>query len=217
MFRSVLILLCLSCLLCNSSAHAAKNEQVLKIPVKAAFEPSSALGMLLSEDSNFQAADTKIEKHSSGSYVVSFSVPKQEIKQGALATVLLLSESGEVALGDLVSLEQNALDPAIIALADCAEPEVSIEAVRAQFATLDSLVNLRVRQRDLLKDSISSELSGDLLAKLSQLERGFGLKLTEDLSSDLQPYELFERLSRLKTAIANHRANAERRAKSSPN
>lgn len=194
-------------------AHAASDDQLVRVTVNAAFEPSSSLGLIMSEESTTQKIKPRIEKHSSGLYVVSFPVSKKEIKAGSLATAMLISDSGEVAAGDLIALSPNMPDPAILALPECTLPPVSIEAVRAQYATLDSLVNLRLRQRDLLKNSINSELSGDLLAKLQQLERGFGLKLTQELSADLRPYELFDRLARLKTAIANHRANAERRAK----
>lgn len=207
------ILLCIPvfCGVCQ----AAAEEQSVRVTVNADFQPDSSLGLVISEDSALQKTKPRVEKHSSGLYVVTFSVARKEIKPGSLATAMLISNMGQVALGDLVSLQPNQPDPAVLALPECSLPPVSIEAVRSQFATLDSLVNLRLRQRDLLRNSIGTELSSETLSKLQQLERGFGLELARPLSAELKPHELFERLARLKTAIANHRANAERRKQES--
>ena len=120
---------------------------------------------------------------------------------------MIIAEDGNVAFADLAPAGMKGNAQQYLSLPDCPDPKVSINKLQSQSSVLESLVAVRSERRQVLKQTIADDLQGELLEKAVRLEKGFGLTTEEELSAELSPVRLIDRLSRLITAIKNHRAN----------
>ena len=70
---------------------------------------------------------------------------------------------------------------------------------------MQRLVEFRTARRKVLQDKLRVMLSGRLLERLRQLESNFGITRASQLSADIHPLELMDRLSRLNTAMRRYK------------
>ena len=162
-------------------------------------QDASAVGLILSEQGIKEIPQTRVEKsaNKSGSTVLIDGV---QLSKDETASALLLDNQGSLyvgqALGPQSPLHKSNKSP-------CPQTVVDNNKLSGDEALLQKLVDIRSERRKLLDASIQSKLSGELLQKLQKVESGLGLATKAELSSELEPLELLERLWKLNASIQN--------------
>lgn len=192
------------------AAYAAPTPD-MELIVEADFEPTQAVGLLITEKGSTPKEQAKFTKLENGKFLVSFPLSAAELKSSGTATAILYDTAGHSAYGEVREIAREGLRPAPIGMSECKEKGSIPTTLQGQLALLESLVGIRSQRREVLQEALKSEFSGDMLERLQRLEDGFGLKSASELSPSLAPYQLVERLSAIVASIKNVRANKARR------
>ncbi|MCB0309691.1 MAG: hypothetical protein KDD42_00565 [Bdellovibrionales bacterium] len=190
------------CAICAILPGSLSAEQV-EILVESTFEPHTAAGLLLSNAKSIQKPNPQVRKYDDSQYLVSFDYEPSELKGDTVATAMIVSSDGKVAFGDVTPILKAGFSPLVLNLPRCAHTETTKVTLQGQYALIESLVNIRSNRLKVLKQGIKKKMSGNLLTRLQNLERGFGLERIRPLSSELPVSELVDRLARLQVAIQN--------------
>jgi len=188
-------------------ARTATAQDSIEIDVNTAIHPTKALGLVLTEHGTEQRADPAIswKRANSDTVVVTVPLGRADRAAGTIISALVMDDSGAVAFGNNKPADLPELSSSIYSLPNCPGPKVS-PSLESQGSLLQSLLEVRTARRAKLQTQLNASLQGDLLARLTKLERGFGMIHAEPLSGNLPPRELEDRLARLVQAITNYRA-----------
>lgn len=178
------------------------EEQRITFEVKSSIEPSTAVGLIMNSDGIVQKPGAEITKESPGVLKVSFLIDSGDIKPNTFASAIVYSSEGDMALSSVRALQANA----ILEVPVCPPEPVVVQNVSNQIGLLQSLVSVRGARRENAKARVKELLSGDLLETIKKLEKGFGISFNSEISSDIHPLELIDRLTRVLHAIKNYRA-----------
>ena len=188
--------------LCPICARAA--DKPIKIQVDAMFEPTAAVGIVLTKNgiserpaSSFKRKDRGIE--------VTLNVAESELTEDATITAMVSGAAGERAYGEMLPLISYTPAESLVTCPDKPAKE-SLDA-----GSLEQLIDLRTRRRDIAKKQLAEVLSSDgLIDKLSNVEQLFGLSAPRPFSAELDPLELLERLSRINAAVESYRIGRQK-------
>ncbi len=184
--------------------------EVAHVVVPIDGEVQTAVGIILSQGETRQVRVATPKARDEHSVVVEVPYTDADKRSGALATALVSLSNGSVALADVVSLQGDYPDNSFTDLPLC-DANLQIPALsESQLGNLKRLVEIRSQRRAVLQTKMARLLQGSALEKLRKLERGFGTGTGIPLSPALFPFELVDRLSRLKQAITTYEANRKK-------
>ncbi|MBX7138898.1 MAG: hypothetical protein K1X83_13060 [Oligoflexia bacterium] len=179
------------------------EERVVKVLVDAAFEPTQSVGLVISKNSSTQKLKTSLDRIAEHLWSVSFKVSPADLSADHFASALVLSNAGEMAFGEVISLDTQSASSSFVSLPTCPGDSIDISKVANQFALVESLVGVRSERAKVLKEAITTELDEPTLLRFKKLEEGFGLERSAALSAELASTDLLDRLLRIKAAIDN--------------
>jgi hypothetical protein len=93
----------------------------------------------------------------------------------------------------------------IAAIPECPAEDPSRIAALNSPGILQQLVDVRNERMNIVRLKISRLMDQDFLAKLRKFEEAFGLERSSELSADLPPEELIDRLSRIQHAVRKYK------------
>ena len=184
-----------------SSEKPQPGDLVVQVNVATSFEPKEAVGLILSSSGVAERPSINLQKVKDGLLLVSFTYSKTDVKKDSFATAMVISANGDIAFGDVKALYGSSPKTSFYAIPQCPPDQNKVSIDRSKFGALETLVHYRTERRETYKKEIQEILSGPFLEKLKKLENGFGLTRGRPLSADLDPFELIDRLSRLKATV----------------
>lgn len=191
-----------------AAVAVAEDRARVVVPVDGEFD--SAIGIIVSETGTRQVRVAPPVRRDDRSVIVEIPYSDKDKKQGAMATALISLKDGSVALADMVSLQEDYPDNAFSELPLCDDSIPVPPLAESQLGNLKRLVEIRSQRRAVLQTKLATLMQGPSLEKLRKLERGFGTGAGAPIHTALLPYELIDRLSRLKQAITTYEANRKK-------
>ena len=198
-FVPIVAFLCL----CLGSTHSFAEERSISVLVDTDLEPTEASVLLLSAQCTIQKPTKLIGRNQLGQIQVTFSYDSKEVRPDTVASAIVRTAAGDVAFGFVKSLSEQTLDT--VSLPTCDASEGESPALESQVGLIRSLVQVRTARREIVQKKLAAVMAEDFLETMKKLERGFGLVYSSELSSELPPSELVDRLSRLLNAVTNYR------------
>ena len=214
--RRIFLSLMLCAALGPTASFAEKvHDKVVEIAVTMQADPKSALGILMSSSGNVQVPVKAIERVNDSTVVVSVPYDDSSAARDTMVTAMILSEDGTPFFGGVRPLFAPDSKESSLHIPNCAPEKISEAAMQGQLSLLESLVEVRSQRRGVAQVKVAQVLDGKFLSDLKKLEHGFGFNYSQELSSDLNPVELIDRLSRISEAvsIAKQSKPAEKAAK----
>jgi len=194
-------------LLCQPASAAPQTGKVLvRVKVESKPEPTKAVGLVLSAGETLQVEDTKIERVGDKLFDISFSVDASALSEDSVATAMAFNSNGDVVFANVTPALLSSTAAIIASIPDCQPEDPSLAIQFNHFGPLQQLVDVRIARVELLRSSISNELTPELLQRLTQLEAALGLSRPEPLSALLTPSELVDRLTRLDLALKKYKS-----------
>jgi hypothetical protein len=178
------------------------------VPVDA--EVQTAVGIIISQGETKQVRVANPKARDEHSVVVEVPYSDADRRAGGLATALVSLKNGSVALADVVSLQADFPDNSFKDIPLCDANLKMPVLSESQLGNLKRLGEIRSQRRAVLQTKMARLLQGTSLEKLRKLERGFGTGTGVPLSPALLPFELVDRLSRLKQAISTYETNRQK-------
>jgi hypothetical protein len=173
----------------------------------------SAKGIVFSSRSSFEVADTNVTKIGDKLYEISFAVPRSKIQPDSVASAIGTDENGgTVFAGVTPALSSEALD-LLSSIPECPGQDSSRAISTTSPGTLKQLVDVRAERMEIVRIKLRRAMDGNALAKLAKFEEAFGLHRSEELSPDLAPAELFDRLSRIQHALRKYQLHQPKRSR----
>lgn len=184
----------------------AKDQNMVNIEVEADFEAAQAVGILISETGIQQRLPATFTRVSPTKYRVSFDYRSKQITPTTLATALLILEDGKIVMSEPIPFfkySDESMRP-LPKLPACPPDPTTQTRLQGQEGNYQALINIRQERREIVRSKIGLYLTPERLKELAGLEEGFGLSRQHPLSIELDPYELLDRLTRLKIAIKSY-------------
>ena len=193
--------------LINSHAQALPITEPLTVNlrVEAKPEPKKAVGLVLSTGRTVEIPATTIEKIGEKLYLISFVVDRNIVRKDSVATAMAFDENGNVTFAN-VSPELLSESKSLISRIPECPPEDPSAAVKLdQQGPLQQLVDVRTERAEIARLKITRMLDEQFMSKLRRFEDAFGLDTSEELSANLPPEVLVDRLSRITHAVKKYR------------
>lgn len=198
-------------LVCIPLNSYAAEQQTAFVTVEAGFEPVSSVGLLISPDNPAQQIlGNQVEQTYAGVFTVSFPYDPEQTVYGTLATAMLLSAEGEFAFGNLTMLPPAGQQISNEPVPACPPPEGDAR-FHNSMSILSRLIKNRTERRNNRMEYLERVLDQDLLDKLVKLEKMFGLDGSGQLSTDMNPVELVDRLTRIHSALKTWAIHKQKR------
>jgi hypothetical protein len=185
--------------MCNV-ASAEPRELTFELTVP--FSPLSGLGVIMDVASTKTISNVSIKPVRDGVYQAKFTIPEDGVSKEALASVALFSSDGQMTFSTVQQIQSTLFQMPPV----CSKKDPVQLNTQNQIGVLQSLVSIRSARRDTAKAKITQQLNSNYVQRLNKLERGFGLPLLPDLSAEMAPADLIERLSRILNAVRNYRS-----------
>lgn len=205
-----LLSLSIAATIIGSGSAIAQNELpptlTARVQIESKTPLSQVVGLVISSDNATQIRDTRVTKIGSDVYEVVFPVSKTIVDETTVATALGVAQEDQIIFGSMTPNLVTDPSGGRFTIPECPAEEVSPLVSQSQMAPLKSLVDIRTARSDLAKMKVSRLMSDQLIIKLRKFEKAFGLGGASELSSDLPPTELVDRLSRLTFALKQFRA-----------
>ncbi|MFM1847664.1 MAG: hypothetical protein RL417_1138, partial [Pseudomonadota bacterium] len=141
-----LLLTVLGLPLCVPLAAGADSDQIA-VSVEAAFEPVSAVGLIINESTTLQKTNATFKRGKGNEVIVSFPFRSSETENGAMATAMVVAEDGMMAFGEMkpiASPEQRSLATEI---PDCPPEKIKTVGMESQLGLLQKLLDVRAARR----------------------------------------------------------------------
>ena len=175
--------------------------QVANVPVETSLEAGRALGLLISPSGTRQVTGVEVVKAEEGGVIVSVPYDDTQIAPGTMVSAMVVDDSGAFAFGAVRELSSSgSTAPEIL---PCPEEPVTLELAHA-LTSIQKLVEVRNKLVEVGKQRTVHLLQGDFLNKLRKLEKGFGLVQEPELSPDLDPFLLVDRLERILNVLKTY-------------
>lgn len=209
-----LVLVIAATLMC--AAPVLGQTKKVRVVVESSFEPASAVGLLISKNGTTERLDATFEKVAENRWAVSFPFRKEELEVDTTASAILVSSDNELAFGNVQRIGKENLSSALLSLPACKNETTLGSSVAGQFALVESLIGVRSERRTVWKQVLEQELDDDTINKLSQLEVRLGLDRPVAIGREMPPLVLLERLTRIRSAIKQLKAEKARRELAAP-
>lgn len=168
----------------------------------------STIGFLISSKGTIAKPKLALKKISDRAYLATIPLSKIELQNDTVVTAMAMLADGSIKFSEIKPAFMPALRSSYLNLASCPIKAKKRGSIRADVfydqPLLQNLVDIRQAQRELVMLRVEQALSGAILDKLIKLEAVFGFVYSEPLSAKLPAFELLQRLSNLKQAIANY-------------
>lgn len=191
--------------LCFSQALPLTEPLTVNVQVEAKPEPKRAIGLVLSAGRTFEVEETTIKKIGEKSYLISFIVDRNIVRRDSVATAMAFDENGKASFAnvspELLSDNKNLLSQ----IPECPAEDPSTLVDPDQKGPLEQLVKVRTERTELARAKINELLDSSFLDRLHRFEDAFGLDKSEELSGELDPEVLVDRLSRITHAVKKYR------------
>ncbi len=171
---------------------SASVAETVSIPLRDGYVPVSGYGLVITDEGIKLTSSSPVSIDSANNAVLSLNLP-----EGSKNFAGIISDVNQ----NVVSSPLKSTGKAVLPL--CKVQIDQSSAAGNQTALLQSLIQIRVEKRDLLKKRVLETLDPSLLEKLNKLEEAFGLAPDTPLTAELDPYTLSERLSLLAVVLGN--------------
>jgi hypothetical protein len=176
------------------------DGQKVQVEVDAQFEPASSIGLILSPETTIEKAVSSVKETALHTKIVTFPYSDADIGDNSVATALLVSPDGEIAVGNVrpLSFDEDSED---LMLPVCKEPAQAATLNMEQHGVLQTLIEYRTTRRKLTRLKVVRAMDDQELEKLNRIEERLGLARSEALTPDLNPVVLIDRLTRITEAL----------------
>jgi hypothetical protein len=190
---------------CHSQALPLTEPLTVNVRVEAKPEPKKAIGMVLSAGQTVEIPDTTIKKVGEKVYLISFVVDRNMVRKDSVATAMAFDENGTVSFANVTPELLSDGKTGVSRIPECPAEDPSAIVKPDQQGPLQQLVDVRTERAELARLKISRMLDESFLTKLHRFEDAFGLDKSEELSANLAPEALVDRLSRITHAVKKYR------------
>ena len=166
----------------------------------------SAVGIVFSARSSFEVTDTTVTKIGDKLYEVTFSVPRSKIQPDTVASAIGTNEEGGSLFASVTPALMSEARDLLASVPECPGQDSSRAVTTTTPGTLKQLVDVRAERMDIVRLKIKRSIDATVLAKLTKFEEAFGLSRASELSADLPPAELIDRLSRIQHALRRYQS-----------
>jgi hypothetical protein len=189
-------------------------EKTLRIPLNTKTEPKSVAVLFLSLDKAVQRQPSKVERINPDTIVASVTFTENEFSKDALVSAIAVSDKGEIVSSELHPLLAPDGPDAEASTPKCPPERFNEAAIQAQTSLIESIIETRLERRRLAQLRVAQVMNDEFVGKLRKMEGRFGLLYQKELSPDLPPVELIDRLSRILAVIEamNSRKSQDRSA-----
>lgn len=210
LLRRLLTATCIAVSACSSiEAHAQAlpitEPLLVNVRVESKPEPKKAIGMVLSAGHTVEIPETTIKKIGEKLYAISFVVDRNIIRRDSVATAMAFDENGEVTFANVTPELLSDIRNVISNIPECPMEDPTAIVQSGQQGPLQQLVDVRAERAELARLKISRMLDENFLAKLERFEEAFGLQKGEELTAQLPPDVLVDRLSRISHAVKKYK------------
>jgi hypothetical protein len=180
----------------------------LPVAVRVESKPSlvNATGVVFSSRSSFEVTDTTITKIGDKLYEIAFSVPRSKILPDSVASAVGTNEDGARVFASVTPALMSEAKDLLASVPECPGEDSSRAVTTTTPGTLKQLVDVRAERMDIIRLKIKRSMDSTVLAKLTKFEEAFGLTRSSELSADLPPAELIDRLSRIQHALRKYQS-----------
>ena len=189
----------------HSQALPITEPLTVNVRVEAKPEPKKAIGMVLSAGRTVEIPETTIKKVGEKLYLISFVVDRNIVRKDSVATAMAFDENGTVTFANVSPELISESSTRVSHIPECPPEDPSGVVKLDQQGPLQQLVDVRTERAEIARLKISKILDDQFLAKLQRFEDAFGLKEPEELSANLPPEVLVDRLSRITHAVQKYR------------
>ncbi len=198
-FKILLVGVLFSVLICwSTNASFAESQQgFIEVTVDSAVEPTSAIGLILSQNETIQVPVKEMTLTTDNKMIISIPYNENDTPRDAMATAMLMSKDGELVFANVRRIFAPEPKDSYLDIPKCAPEKVTEAALEGQTGLVESLVQIRADRRRVAQLAVANEMKGDFLARIQKLESAFGLSNPQPLSPDLPPVVLIDRLSRI--------------------
>ena len=190
---------------CQAQALPLTEPITVNVQVEAKPEPKKALGMVLSAGKTIEIQETSIKKVGEKLYMISFVVDRNVVRKDSVATAMAFDENGNVSFANVTPELLSENKTLLARIPECPAEDPSAIVKLDQQGPLKQLVNVRTERVEIARLKISRMLDESFLEKLHRFEDAFGLDKSEELSANLPPEVLVDRLSRITHAVKKYR------------
>jgi hypothetical protein len=180
----------------------------VSIAVRVESKPAlvRARGIVFSSRSSLEIPDTEITKIGDKLYEITFSVPHSKVESDSVASAIATDENGANVFAAVTPAFDSAAKDLIASVPECPAEDSSRAVNTTSPGTIKQLVDVRAERMEIVRLKIKRAMDGNVLEKLAKFEEAFGLTRASELSPDLPPAELFDRLSRIQHALRKYQA-----------
>jgi hypothetical protein len=193
----------------RSSLHAQAlpitEPLTVNVRVEAKPEPKKAIGMVLSSGRTVQIPETTIKKIGEKLYLITFVVDRNIVRKDSVATAMAFDENGTVSFANVSPELLSDSKTLVSRIPECPPEDPSAVVKLDQQGPLQQLVDVRAERGEIARLKISRMLDDQFISKLHRFEDAFGLDKSEELSANLPPEVLVDRLSRITHAVKKYR------------
>ncbi|MFO0417753.1 MAG: hypothetical protein ACK5Y6_10720 [Pseudomonadota bacterium] len=182
-----------------------KGSELVTVRVEAKPEPVRAVGIVFGSRSSHQVQETEITKIGDKLYQIAFAVPRAMLNEDSVASAIAFDEADVVSYANVTPALADQAREMIAAIPECPAEDPSRIAALNSPGILQQLVDVRNERMNIVRLKISRLMDQDFLAKLRKFEEAFGLERSSELSADLPPEELIDRLSRIQHAVRKYK------------
>lgn len=195
------------CPLTNAYSQALPITEPLLVNVRVESkpEPKKAIGMVLSAGHTVEIPETTIKKIGEKLYSISFVVDRNIIRRDSVATAMAFDETGEASFANVTPELLSDIRNVISNIPECPMEDPTAIVQSGQQGPLRQLVDVRTERAELARLKISRMLDENFLAKLERFEDAFGLQKGDELTAQLPPEVLVDRLSRISHAVKKYK------------
>lgn len=194
-------------LLTSRVAHAQKNEPLvtIRVRVEAKPPPVRATGIVFSSSTSQEFPDTTITKIGDNLFEVGFSVPRLVLREDSVASAIALDETGQPSFANVTPALAAESRDLVTSIPECPGEDGARYAKVTTPGTIQQLVDVRTERMKIVRLKLARSMDETFLKKLQKFEEAFGLRHPTELSPDLPPQELLERLSRIDQATRKYK------------
>jgi hypothetical protein len=208
-------LLCTLPIFALARSHAAIAEfQEISIDVPFTGELSQAEGIIFGAQGLQTITKTETEAADKAA-VVTFSYDDEQVPENAYVSAVVQSTDGKYSFGVVKAISGDGYADSSLLLPTCELDTPSIGLLRSQLSTLKQLVKVRTELRNKKRSKLAGLLTEQRIALIASAEKAFHTVPTEfeqELSADLPPTELSDRLGRLLAAVKHYKVEKQREA-----
>jgi len=182
---------------------AALSEQIT-VQVQTDFSPRRFEGLITSTSGVItEKINPAVEEIAPNFYAVTFPIEEKEDKN-RMAIAVALDNDGHMAVGPAVPIQSvSASEP-------CSPEMIDPVVLEVDAGTIRALASNRLKRRDHNRRIFELSLSQFPISDIEKIERKFGLSQTESSKTDVNPFHMVDRISRLLVALDtwDYRKNA---------